>query len=219
MLVPQLVNKCSCSKLLCAWTVLKTAFFPLLLRALHSLSEVSKFLCASCLSKEIRRVLFLKVPEARKVLLLSEIDRVAQVGVSLSCFFSKYYDAFNFNWLVLLLLIDGVHETETFAIFKFDNACNLWWVQASWLSLGHGTYLWWKEHIASSWQWIHLLTYSISIPPPPPVHYIFFFFFLSQSYQVTSTAHSSSCSWRGAGDGGEDLMELLFQCLFFGGFL
>uniref|UniRef100_A0A6N2K5X8 Vacuolar protein sorting-associated protein 54 C-terminal domain-containing protein n=1 Tax=Salix viminalis TaxID=40686 RepID=A0A6N2K5X8_SALVM len=44
----------------------------------YAIIPVSKFLCASCLSKEIRRVLFLKVPEARKVLLLSEIDRVAQ---------------------------------------------------------------------------------------------------------------------------------------------
>ncbi|KAH8494769.1 hypothetical protein H0E87_021251 [Populus deltoides] len=75
--------------------VLKTAFFPLLLRALHSLSEVSKFLCASCLSKEIRRVLFLKVPEARKVLLLSEIDRVAQKLLQSSNFIMHaIYDEF-----------------------------------------------------------------------------------------------------------------------------
>lgn len=37
------------------------------------------YLFIFCADKEIKQVLFLKVPEARKALLLSEVDRVAQV--------------------------------------------------------------------------------------------------------------------------------------------
>lgn len=42
---------------------------------IYLLSSVSVF----CETADIRRVLFLKIPEARKQLLMSEVDRVAQV--------------------------------------------------------------------------------------------------------------------------------------------
>lgn len=54
-------------------------------------------------NEEIRRILFMKVPETRKALMLLEMDRVAQVNKLSSPFFIGDGDIFHINLVGLLM--------------------------------------------------------------------------------------------------------------------